>query len=96
MASYFIWVVILLGNVFLTVIGFEMLLKIHNLVRGSLPMVLVRFSMLFVFGGLAGFVVFSYRFSSVSIDASANAFLVWIAFVVFYLFKFYFPRQKTR
>ncbi len=96
MASYFICVLILLSNVFLTVIGFEILLKIHNVVKGSLSIALVRFSMLFVFGGLAGFVVFSYRFSSVSIDASANAFLVWVVFVVFYLFKFYFPRQKIR
>lgn len=90
-------VIVTLIGIMATIIAFEVVLILHNFAACKLARVLLRLMLLIAYG--SGFLVLLslLDFFVPSIDGSIkmNAAIFWGGIMLFYLFKYYFPRQDS-
>jgi xanthine/uracil/vitamin C permease (AzgA family) len=94
--TYLLLAVLTSINIVLSVAIFEVCLKLQNLINSLGWLEIARKLLLVILGGLLLAVFMSIKIfaSEASGLEQGNCVLVYLVVIIYYLFKYYFPRQK--
>lgn len=94
--SYVLLAVLTFLNLVLSVGILEIILRLQNSINSLIWLEIARKSLLVIFGGLmfALFMSIKSFASEASSIEQGNCVLIYLAVILYYLFKYFFPRQK--